>query len=147
MTDPTVLDWQRAVAALPSTVSVTAFDRAGFGGSLRVTLHVHGVVISAHVQSRDLKVQRAMFLIYSGPPRYSWDDPPDGLTVFVPYDEAPGAVVRAVARAAIQLARTKCHAGAGHPPAIARGPFGELCPPCWVAVRAFIDRDKDPMPF
>lgn len=142
-----VLDWQHALVQLPPAVVVTAFDRNGTGSSLRATFHVHGAMISTHVQTRDLKAQRFMYLVYAGPPVYSWDDPPDGLAVFVRIDATPGAVVRDVAAAAIQLAKTKCHAAAGHPPAIERGPFGELCPACWKAMRAFLDVDTDPLPF
>lgn len=75
---------------------------------------------------------------------FRWTDPPDGLSIFVKTDARPGDVVVALTRAAGALARTRCHAGVGHTPGIARGAFGELCAACWVSVRRFLGRGTVP---
>jgi hypothetical protein len=36
--------------------------------------------------------------------------------------------------------RYGCHAGAGHGPSFDRGAFGDLCEPCWTAVRRLLSR-------
>lgn len=140
--------WQRAIAEyLPVALTLVSFDLAGLHGSVRFVFRAACGVISVHAQSRDLRARQVMYLVYPGPPVFSWDNPPDGLPVFVEPDALPGGVVVALTRAAVKLARTRCHAGAGHAPGIARGAFGELCAACWVGVRRFLDRDTDPLPF
>lgn len=140
--------WQQAIAErLPAALTLVSFDLAGFHGSARFIFRSACGTISAHAQSRDLRFRMVMYLVYPGPPLFSWTDPPDGHPVHVEIDAPPSVVVGEIVAAAVKLARTRCHAGAGHSPAIARGIYGELCAMCWASVRRILDLDTVPMPF
>lgn len=142
MSDP--LPWHRAFAELG--VQLTAFDiEAG------VELHVDGATVAARPSTLSLAGLAGRFVVfhvYEGALyQYGRAAPPDGLCMTVPLEASPAAVADAIVVLARQIARTRCHAGAGHGRGLPRGAFGELCLPCWQAVRAFLDRDKVPLPF
>lgn len=144
---PIPLDWQRAAVEMQDA-AIVSFDLDALNGLLRVELRVGSVLIAVRPLWRNLSHRLDVFHVYAGPLYpYDWAQSPDGVVMSPRAGASPAVIMRAIAWHARKLAATRCHAGAGHAPGLPRGPFGDLCPPCWVAIRDLLDIDKEPLPF